>query len=162
MLYEVAKVLAEEINVEFPTMCPLPNDAQSIGIAIIGAAIFRAAQGGLPPWAVECMPSIFSSFFNSALAQKVDYFGVAIQMSMEVRGISNGDGELLSGRFFQSMSQNAKGIFLSQVVEVATMNTPASWKRLKSLIKQACGGKKKETDFRQRPGLTQLDALDRI
>jgi hypothetical protein len=45
---------------------------------------------------------------------------------------------------------------------LAKEDSIASWKRLKVIIKQACGGKKKDTDFNQRPALTRWDTLDRL
>jgi hypothetical protein len=71
-------------------------------------------------------------------------------------------GTLISGKYFENMSDNAKATFLSEARDLARANTATSWKRFKSLIKQVCGGKKKETDFNQRPALTRWDALDRI
>lgn len=162
ILGRVALDLSQAIPIDATSIHPYSDDRQAIGVAIIGAAIFRAAQGGLPPWAVECMPSIFCAFYNSALNQNSGNFATAICMSMQVRWNHDHGGELLSGRFFQSMGEKAKSTFVEQAVEISQTNTPVAWKRMKSLIKQACGGKKKETDYRQRPGLTKLEALDRV
>ncbi len=162
MLRRVAEDLSKKVPVYFASAQPYANDTQAVGIGIIGAAIFRAVQGGLPPWAVECMPSIFSALYNSALCQNSDNFATVICISMQIRWKHDDRGDLISGRYFQSMGEKAKSAFVVQAMDIAKANTPASWKQMKSLIKQACGGKKKETDFRQRPGLTKLDALDRV
>ena len=69
---------------------------------------------------------------------------------------------LLSGKFFERMSDAAKTNFLDQARALSEEDTTASWRRLKTLIKQACGGKKKDTDFNQKPALTRWDTLDRI
>jgi len=137
------------------------------GVAIIGAALFRGSQGGLPPWAVESIPSVYSSLFK-ALGKDVDTFGRIFEVSMNIRLIhtkkfgSFEGGSLLSGRFFENMSDKAKISFIDQAKECARSDTVASWRRLKTLIKQACGGKKKDTDFNQRPALTAWDTLDRV
>ena len=137
------------------------------GVAIIGAALFRGSQGGLPPWAVESIPSVYSSLFK-ALGKDVDTFGRIFEVSMNIRLIhtkkfgSIEGGSLLSGRYFENMSDKAKISFIDQAKECARSDTIASWRRLKTLIKQACGGKKKDTDFNQRPSLTAWDTLDRV
>jgi len=69
---------------------------------------------------------------------------------------------LLSGRFFESMSDKARETFVSQAVIYAKSDTASSWRQLKSLIKKECGGKKKDTDFKQKPAFTKWDALDRV
>jgi hypothetical protein len=143
------------------------NNPDEAGMAIIGAALFRGSQGGLPPWAVESVPSVYSSLFR-ALNCNVDAFGHLFEISMNVRLLSDKTfgsvegGSLLSGRFFEKMNDKAKLTFIGQSKECSKSNTTASWRRLKTLIKQACGGKKKETDFKQRPALTAWDTLDRV
>ena len=143
------------------------DNLEEAGIAIIGAALFRGSQGGLPPWAVESVPSIYSSLFN-AFNKDVDSFGRIFEISMAIRladekrfGSVQG-GSLLSGKFFEKMTEKTKLNFINQAKDIARIDTAASWRRLKSLIKQACGGKKKDTDFKQRPALTTWDTLDRV
>mmetsp|Transcript_27547 Transcript_27547/g.59322 ORF Transcript_27547/g.59322 Transcript_27547/m.59322 type:complete len:1400 (+) Transcript_27547:106-4305(+) len=143
------------------------NDPDAAGMAIIGAALFRGSQGGLPPWAVESTPTVYSSLFK-ALNNNVDNFGLMLQISMNVRLVENQrfgsvrGGSLLSGKFFEKMNDKSKLSFIDQAKDHAKNNTTASWRRLKALIKQACGGKKKDTDFKQRPALTSWDTLDRV
>ncbi len=145
----------------------IENDPDTAGIAIIGAALFRGSQGGLPPWAVESVPSVYSSMFK-ALDKNVDSFGHMFEISMTIRLAENRrfgsvqGGSLLSGRFFERMNDKAKVNFVEQAKDHAKSDTTASWRRLKTLIKQACGGKKKDTDFKQRPALTSWDTLDRV
>lgn len=145
----------------------ITNDPDEAGIAIIGAALFRGCQGGLPPWAVESVPSVYSSLFR-ALNKNVDTFGHMFEVSMSTRLVGNErfgsveGGSLLSGRFFEKMNDKAKLSFIQQAKDHAKSDTTASWRRLKTLIKQACGGKKKDTDFKQRPALTTWDTLDRV
>lgn len=167
MLHAVARELLNNVPIDLNTLQSFTGDQNAAGIAIVGAAIFRAAQGGLPPWAVESVPAIYSSLYK-ALDQSPENFALVMHTSMSVRLAADHSfggikpGRLLSGRFFDSMGEKAKSAFITQAVDIAKTNTPAAWKRLKALVKQACGGKKKDTDFRQRPALTKYDALDRV
>ena len=103
-----------------------------------------------------------------ALNKNVDSFGQLFEISMSIRLLDNRrfgsveGGSLLSGRFFEKMNDKAKIKFIEQSKDNARIDTTASWRRLKTLIKQACGGKKKDTDFKQRPALTAWDTLDRV
>ncbi|KAG7364425.1 hypothetical protein IV203_037627 [Nitzschia inconspicua] len=161
MLQEAGQLLGKRIPVDSGT------NRDAAGMAVIGAALFRGSQGSLPPWAVENIPSIYSALFD-AMNNNVNDFVLILDISMSVRlaehhrfgGVEG--GKLLSGKFFEKMNDKAKASFLSEARELAQANNPTSWKRLKALIKQACGGKKKDTDFNQRPALTKWDGLDRI
>mmetsp|Transcript_40496 Transcript_40496/g.84753 ORF Transcript_40496/g.84753 Transcript_40496/m.84753 type:complete len:186 (+) Transcript_40496:143-700(+) len=161
MIQAAAKKLISIIPVDFG------NDPDAAGMAIIGAALFRGSQGGLPPWAVESVPVVYSSLFT-ALNKNVDSFRLLFEVSMKIRLLNNQRfgsvecGSLLSGRFFEKMSDKAKLTFIDQATDYARTDTTTSWRRLKTLIKQACGGKKKDTDFKQRPALTSWDTLDRV
>jgi len=143
------------------------DNADEAGMAIIGAAFFRGSQGGLPPWAVESVPSIYSSLFG-AFNKDINTFGRFLEISMAIRlydekcfgGVQS--GSLLSGNFFGKMTEKTKLNFIHQAKDIARIDTTASWRRFKTLIKQACGGKKKDTDFKQRPALTTWDTLDRV
>jgi len=163
--YSMIQAAAKELIVAVPVN--VGNDPDAAGMAIIGAALFRGSQGGLPPWAIESIPTVYSSLFK-ALNCNVDTFGLMLQISMALRLLDNHHfgsvrgGSLLSGKFFEKMSDTAKLTFIHQAKEQAKSNTTASWRRLKTLMKQACGGKKKDTDFKQRPALTSWDTLDRV
>lgn len=142
------------------------DDLLTAGASIIGASLFRAAQGGLPPWAVECIPSVYSSFYW-ALNCDPSKFALVFTKSIHIRlGEQNFGGvqasQLLAGKYFQSMGDQAKQTFISQAAELAAKNEPNGWRQLKALIKKVCGGKKKDTDFKQKPAYTKWDALDRI
>merc|ERR1719343_1750593 len=143
------------------------DNSDEAGMAIIGAAFFRGSQGGLPPWAVESVPSVYSSLFN-AFNKNVDAFGRILEISMTIR-LADADrfgsvhgGSLLSGKFFEKMTDKTKINFIHEAKDIAKLDTTASWRRLKTLIKKACGGKKKDTDFKQRPALTTWETLDRV
>jgi hypothetical protein len=166
MLQAVSSRINETISIDLSSLQPYTSDPQGVaGIAVIGAALLRTCSGGLPPWAVEFMPSIYSSLFNVSFGGSIENLILSIQMAMHVRWSSSSErnhGELLAGRLFKTMSDKHKSTFLQQVLEVAQTNTPTAWKRMKAIVKTACGGKKKDTDFNQRPALTKLDDLDRV
>jgi len=142
------------------------QDQNLLGVAVVGAALFRACQGALPPWAVESIPEVYSSFFE-ACGQDAEAFGLLMRLSMEVRlqprtsygGI--GPARLLSGRFFENMAEQAKTAFIDETKELCKKGGMASWRRLKVLIKQACGGKKRDAEFNQKPAATRWE-FDRV
>ena len=156
--------LLRSVPIDVPALHSICVDSSFHGVSVIGAALFRACQGALPPWTVEAIPEVYSSLFE-ACGHDVQRFGLLMRLSMEVRLLSshNGDyggvgpGKLLSGRAFDSMSDQAKGLFLSQTMEIAAKGGMASWNKLKVLIKQACGGKKRDTDFKQKPAITRWE-----
>jgi len=162
MVLAASLLLLETIPVDITSISKwLGNDPGSQGIAIIGAALFRSAQGGLPPWAVESIPEVYSALFL-ALDKDPTRFGSILRASMEIRlGISAKQfgsvrpNQLLSGRCFETMTGKDK--FIQQAVELSQNDSASSWRRLKVLIKQACGGKKKDTEYNQRPSLTVWD-----
>ena len=167
MLQAAAMELLKVIPIDHAALQVFSNEADAAGIAIMGAALFRAAQGGLPPWAVECIPPVYAALYH-ALDKNPNSFGLVFEMSMRVKLMENHHfggvqaGHLLSGRFFATMGDKAKHTFVTQAVELAKTDSTSGWKRLKASIKQACGGKKKDTDFKQRPASTKWDALDRV
>jgi hypothetical protein len=138
-----------------------------LGISIIGAALFRACQGALPPWAIESIPEVYSAFFEFVLVGDVEVFGRWLHASMEIRLYTTNEstyccggltsGSRLSGRCFDSLSNQSKLAFINEAKQLAYSGGGADWRRLKGLIKQACGGKKKDTDFNQKPSPTRWD-----
>jgi hypothetical protein len=66
-------------------------------------------------------------------------------------------GDLFSGKMFAQFSEKAKITFIADVTKLCEKDDNASWRRMKAIVKQACGGKKKETDFGQKPALTRWD-----
>lgn len=74
-----AVVLIDEGSVQF-----FSSDLNIRGISIIGAALFRAVQGSLPPWAVESIPEVYCSLF-AALDKDPTRFEQILGLSMEVR-----------------------------------------------------------------------------
>jgi hypothetical protein len=149
----------------------MDEDSKFVGIAIVGAALFRACQGALPPWAIESIPDVYGALFESGLGSDVEAFGRWMHLSMELRLHASTDasivfygltsGQLLSGRYFESLSTQARSVFVNEAKQLAASGGGANWRRLKGLIKQACGGKKKDTDFNQKPSPTRWD-FDRV
>jgi hypothetical protein len=132
------------------------SDRDFRGIALTVVSLFRACQGALPPWAIEAIPDIFSALYE-ALGENAETFGRAIEAAMAIR-LSKSDsflgvaaGQLLSGRYFEGMSTTAKESFVQEAKELARLGGAANWRRLKGLIKAICGGKKKDTHFKQKP-----------
>jgi hypothetical protein len=171
--------LLERVAVQLATRMPTVTDIETtgastrIGLALIGAAFFRAVQGSMPPWAVESIPSLYNALFV-AIGSDSSTFGLVLRDAMEIR-LANVQhqphlqhqqyfivcvvpGQLFSGRFFENMATTAKAAFLQQAVELAHTG---NWRKLKQSVKAACGGKKKETDFQQKPAFTKWD-FDRI
>jgi hypothetical protein len=143
----------------------LPKEDHNIGI--IGSALFRGVQGALPPWAVEYLPGVYASLYHS-LGKDPLIFGqfmlASINASLPNTCGQFGSvlpGKLLSGPYFEGMSERQKQAFVEQSMELARCDSVSGWKRMKGLVKQACGGKKKESDFQQKPSPTNWD-FDRI
>jgi hypothetical protein len=157
------------IPVSFEATEGICKNRSFLGTTIIGAALFRASQGALPPWAIESIPEVYKSLFEFALGKDVDLFCRWLRLSMELRSFSQMEhalfsvsaGQLLSGKQFENMSNQVKSSFLDEVKQLVSAEGAVSWRRLKGSIKQACGGKKKDTDFNQKPSPTRWD-FDRI
>jgi hypothetical protein len=167
MLQAAAAELLRTIPIDPASIQRFSTDPDAAGISIIGAALFRAAQGGLPPWAVECIPSVYASLFH-ALNKDPTTFGLIFEMSIHIRLVGSQQfggvqaSALLGGRYFETLGDRAKHKFVTEAMEFAKMDTATGWRQLKALIKQACGGKKKDTDFNQKPTYTKWEGLDRI
>jgi len=164
LLERVSGRILEQVPVDFGSA----QDSSLQGVGIIGAALFRASQGGLPPWAIESLPDIYSGLYI-ALNRDCDRFAQVLHLSMHTRlsltaaqGVGSvRPGELISGPHFETLSEDAKRKFELEARDCSSNDNTASWRRLKVLIKQVCGGKKKETDFGQKPSLTTWE-FDRL
>lgn len=163
-LLAVGQRLIEFISIDVKALQQWCHVADLYGISIIGASLFRANQGALPPWAVEFIPEIYRAFFY-ALRRDTKVYGVVMRLSMEVKLSQTSSfanvlpGNLLSGKFFAGFSEKAKVSLIDDIVKISQKDDSSSWRRMKALIKQACGGKKKETDFGQKPPLTKWEFL---
>jgi hypothetical protein len=164
----LANELLGRIPVDLASIQKWSNDPHIHGMSIVGTALFRAAQGALPPWAVESIPEVYSAFFV-ALGKDPERFGLVLRVAMDLRlqtavdrfgGVRS--GQLMSGGSFETMTDTVKATFIAQTVELSRKDNHASWRRLKAVVKQACGGKKKEADFNQKPSPTKWDYYDRL
>jgi len=154
------EALGSKVAATIPTDCSA--DAPC-GVVIVAAALFRGAQGSLPPWAVEAIPQVYSAFYF-AMGKDTSVFVGVLGAGMRVRlqrGTSRygsvTEGQLLSGRYFDGVSNQFHQSFLASVAEICQADNTAGWKKLKQVIKAACGGKKKETDYKQKPAPTRFD-----
>mgnify|MGYP005850680267 CR=1 FL=1 len=143
------EALGSKVAATIPTDCP--PDAPR-GVVTFAAALFRGAQGSLPPWAVESIPQVYLAFYF-AMGKDTSMFVGILGAAMRVRlphGTpqygSVGEGQLLSGRYFDGISDQFHQSFLASVADICQADNTAGWKKLKQVIKAACGGKNKETD----------------
>jgi hypothetical protein len=159
-------ILSSRMLLDFGTHASDANERIK-GVAIIASALFRIVQGSLPPWAVESIPEVYASFYGS-LGRDAVAFGMVLRLAMDVRlpndttrfgGLQ--PGKLLSGRYFESLSSQTKDKFVQDAMVLARNDDLTSWRRVKVLIKAACGGKKKDSGFQLKPALTRWD-FDRI
>lgn len=163
MVQRVADTLENSVPVAKNHACGVT----SIGAAIIGAALFRATQGGLPPWAVESIPEVYSAFFAS-MGRYPQRFAETMRLSMAIRLDSSAaqfggvkPGCLLSGPLFELLSSELADRFVEDAANLSRNDDAASWRRFKVAVKQVCGGKKKDADFHLKPSYTRWE-FDRI
>jgi len=128
------------------------------GMSILCAGLYRAASGGLPPWTLESTPSVFAALYqgcgnrNQAFRQVLEAATV-VRISAEIhnpKGVSN-SRLALAGRFFETMKEATRREFLQKAIEIADKDTADGWRRFKTVLKQAAGGKKKFTGLCQKP-----------
>ena len=93
MLEAAAKKLVTVVPVD------TSQNPDAVGMAIIGAALFRTAQGNpMPPWALESVPSIYSSLYN-AVGKDTGSFVWVLEISMSVRLTDNHKFGNISGGY---------------------------------------------------------------
>lgn len=132
------------------------NNDELIGISILVSSLYRAFQGSLPPWAIEQSPDLFSALYSTPLQSKVDLFGAVLLLGMELRSGNTTSTQLLSGPYFSPLQQDTREQFVRDMQNLARQGTATlTWRRVKVLIKRICGGKKKNTDFQQKPAYTR-------
>lgn len=122
---------------------------EELGASIIAAALLRATSGALPPWAVELTPTLNKSLFT-ATGNKCDLFIQILKNSTTLEC----SGNLLAGRYFENVSCVHIDAFLSKTSEACKKG---EWGKLKSVLKSACGGKKKESGFNLKPQYTSWE-----
>jgi hypothetical protein len=163
MFRAVALTLSSQLVAE--NVLVVSDDPVGQGVAIVGACLFRAASGALPPWAIEVIPSLYAALYH-ACGTDVQVFRQMLITSMQIRLVTTTGfggvypGELLAGRFFESAKDSSKRTFVERSQEACSQNDAEGWRRFKVLLKQACGGKKKAS-LSLKPSFTTWN-IDRI
>ena len=181
-LSSVAVTLVQMIPVEFSSSSTAPpspsssfHDNRLLGCSILAAALLRAAQGGLPPWAVESIPEVYRSLYHASGSDPF-WFGHILDVASTISFSSSSSssssslgtslsplapgwpaGERLAGRFFAHLSDASRQGFVQQAMELCAKDDATHWRRFKVLVKQMCGGKKRETDYKQKPAATKWE-----
>ena len=146
-----------------------PQPTLYAGGALLGAALFRAASGCWPPWAVEGAPEVYSALFVSVCGCDTELFCHIQEAAAEIKLADNSNaqcgsvlpGTKLAGKHFDRMGERTKEEFMGQLRKICAQNDGAGWRRMKVVLKALCGGKKKQSGFNQKPSLTDWDC-DRI
>lgn len=143
------------------------DESACIGGAVLSAALFRGSSGGLPPWAIEGIPDLFSSIFTACKQSDLE-FGAIIIMAMDIQldpaaATENfgfiSPGKRLAGRYFEKLSDITRRQFIACAQNAASQNSADGWRRFKSAVKQLCGGKKKDSGFDLKPGMISWDCI---
>ena len=142
-----------------------PTPTAHAGGAFIGAALYRAASGAWPPWGLEGIPQIYSALFCGACGRDTDLFCQIMEAAAEIRLASSPDagcgairpGMKLAGKYFDQMGPKTKEELMRQIIKICHQNDASGWRRMKVVLKHACGGKKKASGFNQKPSLTDWD-----
>ncbi|KAL9179854.1 hypothetical protein ACHAXT_007824 [Thalassiosira profunda] len=130
------------------------------GAVILIAAIMRGISGAVPPWLVEEAPDLFRSLYT-CVGCDCDQFMLILDASTKIKASAPFGGvragELLAGRYLDCSSHHLT-TFLSKSKDVCTKG---DWRRLKVVLKAACGGKKKDAGFNLKPQYTSWEC-DRL
>ncbi|KAL3798961.1 hypothetical protein HJC23_005100 [Cyclotella cryptica] len=135
---------ARSFTTHFKLVQLIPSE--ELGATIIAAGLLRAASGALPPWAVELTPLLIRSMFT-ALGNNCDTFIQTLKNSTKIEC----SGHILAGRYFEHVSSVHIDSFLSKTRDACNRG---EWNKLKSVLKSACGGKKKDSGFNLKPQYT--------
>lgn len=155
-------IVTHQLQLRFQAKLDNQNsDASFLGIATLVAILFRAASGSLPPWTIEGFPSTFAALYKGC-GRSTDVFVKVVGAAMKIK-LSSGPyaGSVLAGRFFETMKEVNQHNFLRNAAEIASKDTDDGWRRFKTLLKQAAGGKKKASGFSQKPSPSSWDC-DRL
>lgn len=161
ILANVGVTFASRIKLSSGLNMGMPTEIECVGGALTLASIFRMVSGALPPYVVENVPGLFSSIFvacqnNTATFCKV--FQLAIEATAVGGEYSGFDSnERIGGPFIENLSDSSKSHLISQANAAASRNDVEGWRRMKVLVKQVCGGKKKATGFSLKPPFSTWD-----
>lgn len=120
------------------------NDPLLVGGGVIAASIYRCASGGVPPWAIEYVPSVFKSLFH-ACGDEMEPFLAILHAGSELKlqeTCSYGcirPGKKLAGHYYDTMKPKAKEDFMDKAREICKCNDNTKWRKLKVLVKAVCG-----------------------
>jgi len=165
ILANVGMTLASRIKLNSGLNLGTPTEIECVGGALILAAIFRMVSGALPPYVVENVPGLLCSLFaachnNTATFCKVFHLAFEAKFAGdEYSGIDS--NENIGGPFIENISESTKSLMISQAKGAATRNDVEGWRRMKVIVKQVCGGKKKATGFSLKPPFSTWDC-DRL
>lgn len=165
ILANVGMTFAPRIKLSFGLNIGMPTETECVGGALILASIFRMISGALPPYVVENVPGLFSSMFVACQSNTAAFcrvFQLALEATVvggEYSGISS--NERIGGPFMENLTESSKSQLISQANAAASRNDVEGWRRMKVLVKQVCGGKKKATGFNLKPSFSTWDC-DRL
>jgi hypothetical protein len=136
----------------------LPLNEHHLGGFIVCASMFRAFSGSLPPYIIENAPELYLALFY-ACERNMDFFHFIMVGGTQVKLASHSSmfhtlkkGDKLAGHIVQTnLIQQLRSILKSD----------SDWRLLKGHIKSACGGKKKATNFANKPTVTMWQ-FDRV
>jgi len=118
-------------------------NADLLGGALISSALYRGTSGGLPPWAVEDIPGVYSAMFHGVCQQNPQSFCEILRVGSNLRlfGAVSSDknnasasawfgaipaGKKLAGRYIENMSSKAKETFLTKTRDLITFTTASA------------------------------------
>lgn len=162
VLEVVAKILTVELQLD--SCQTVGRDTSLVGGGIIIASIYRCVSGAVPPWAIENIPALFESLFVCC-GHELNSFYSMICIGAELKIIEpyqyGSVRSALAGYYFDTMKLQGKEEFMKRAQEILESNSNDRWRKLKVLVKSACGGKKKASDFNLKPQYTNWDC-DRL
>mmetsp|Transcript_26 Transcript_26/g.39 ORF Transcript_26/g.39 Transcript_26/m.39 type:complete len:648 (+) Transcript_26:35-1978(+) len=141
------------------------TDPSVVGGGVVAAAIYRASSGAVPPWAVEYLPDMFKSLYESC---GNEFLFAVLNTAADLK-LSDSctfgciqPGKKLAGYYFDHLKPKIRDDFTAKTREICNAAIDgAKWRKLKVVIKAACGGKKNASGFSLKPGFTNWEC-DRV
>lgn len=139
-------------------------DTHQFPFVLLSALFLRGCSGALPPWAIEAMPELYSLFYN-VTGSAPELFCFLLRSSMDMIATEQlgavAPGYPIAGPLFRTMPERMKDSFIEEALTVLNRNDANKWREIKAMVKRLCGGKKKETDYGQKPQYTKWE-FDRV
>lgn len=159
----VSSVL-KTVAMHLPVHSSIQLDTEQFPFVLLLSLLFRGCSGALPPWAIEAMPELYSLVFD-ATGRNPEMFCFLLRASVDMKTTEQlGDvalGKPIAGPLFHTMPEKIKDSFSAEACMVLHRNSANKWREIKAIVKRLCGGKKKETDYGQKPHYTKWD-FDRV